>query len=878
MKSADHANSKELAKHFSTHTAMQNPSSGQSGDAFVTHADTESDFAANGTATLPPPAHRSQEAAVPPSAPPPRGASGKSLVLFAALVVAVFVLGTLWGPAMLSGARRLWNDLLGGEEEVASDDGQPGDTPDQFWTCGMHPWVILPEPGLCPICHMDLTPLDPSKLTGEIAIDPVVVQNIGVRVAPVTTGPLTREIRTVGTVTYDEAAVRDVNTKIGGWIEKLYVDETGIEVVQGEPLFELYSPDLYQAQAEYLQAIRTRSSLGKDLADAARRKLQYLDITAEQIRELERRGAAKKTLKVTSPHHGVVIEKNAHEGMKIEPGTLVYRIADLSTVWVMATFYEYQLPYLKTGQTVQMTLTYEPGKEFSGKVAYIYPYLKDESRQVKVRLEFENPNRTLKPGMFANVELNSTLDEQAVLAPREAVISTGNRQVAFVSLGEGKFEPREVETGAETGLGQIQILEGLKPGEKVVTSAQFLLDSESKMRAALAKMVKGQSAAEQTAELQVAEVSVVAELPEATETALNEVLRGYSEIGDQLVKNTTMKVRPLALPLKEKLAQLTAPEFPDKPDYWQESAEIRAMRKAIAELGQPQELDQARRSYARLSGALVGLLEETGVPLSFGERVEALTCPMYPPTEGGAVWLQPAGQARNPYMGEGPMLRCVGERQMLPTAGEGKRNSLSTDLQAQVDRAVANYLKLQQALYQNRAEGSPEQVDGIRRAALEVAEARDDKLRSTAERLVQTATRQPADLAPLRAAFKGLSAALIELVEQAPQTSKAALTLQEVYCPMAKASWLQSSSEIQNPLHRIDHHLVTAQAIRYEPFASKQRRRRRATSARLGSSPHELVHRVSSVMLTYPSNYRRLGCKSGVTSPRIHRRRAAQRQ
>ena len=430
--------------------------------------------------------HSSEESA-PPSLKPPRGLKWRTLGLIVVAVAVVFAIGTYWGQSIVSGSRHAWRSITGAKasdgEAAISTDGT------QYWTCGMHPWVILPEPGLCPICHMDLTPLDPAKLTGEIVIDPVVVQNIGVRLAPVTTGALTKEIRTVGTITYDETATKDVNTKISGWIEQLDVDETGVQVKQGEPLFELYSPELYQAQEEYLVALNSRSQLGRDLLDDARTKLEFFDIGPEQVKELEKRGKAKRTLTITSPHTGIVIDKNAKEGMKIEPGMRVYQIADLSKVWVMATLYEYQLPYVKVGQPVVMTLEYLPNETFEGKVAYIYPYLQKESRQVKVRIEFANPDGVLKPGMFATLQLANTLDQQAVLAPREAIIATGTRKVAFVSLGAGKFEPRNVETGIETQKGLIEIRSGLKPGEEVVVSGQFLLDSESKMRSALAKMV-----------------------------------------------------------------------------------------------------------------------------------------------------------------------------------------------------------------------------------------------------------------------------------------------------------------------------------------------------------------------------------------------------
>lgn len=755
----------------------------------------------------------------PPRAPkPPRGVKWRTLLLGLLAAAIVFAMGTLWGEAIVSGTQRAWRTVAGTDGGGTDDAGAASEGDAQYWTCGMHPWVILPEPGLCPICHMDLTPLDPAKLTGEIAIDPVVVQNIGVRVAPVATGPLTKEIRTVGAVTYDEAAMRDVNTKISGWVEELYVDETGARVEQGQPLFELYSPELYQAQEEYLLALRGQSRLTSGLLEGARTKLQFLDIGPEQIRDLEQRGSAKKTLTVASPHTGVVVDKNIHEGMKIAPGTRVYQIADLSAVWVIATVYEYQLPFIKVGQPAVMKLPFLTGITFEGKVAYIYPFLQEESRQVKVRLEFANPEGKLKPGMFATVRLESTLDQQAVLAPREAVISTGRRKVAFVSLGEGKFEPRDVQTGVETENGMIEIRDGLKPGEQVVTSGQFLLDSESKMRSALAKMVQGNMASEQVhAGADMAEATVLTDLPPAAAEGINKVLTAYTAIGDSLAADSVDGIDSAANRLDSSLDALFDVPLPDKPDYWRESPEAMAARGTSADLAGATDVDTARAIYASLSQALAGLLEETGVPISYGERVEALTCPMYPPKVGGALWLQPAGQARNPYMGSA-MLRCVGDRQMLPVAGGKSQDgqeavAVPLAVQRQVDRLAEAYLALHQMLYENQAAGSEARLDLIRQAALELAESEDERMRAAAADVAEAAGRQPAQLDKLRAAFKSLSAAMVELVQRVPPSTAVAATLREAYCPMAKANWLQVATGVQNPYYGQGHEMADCGSI-----------------------------------------------------------------
>ncbi len=417
------------------------------------------------------------------------------LVLVVLAVTVSIVIGAIFAAPLRSGFLRA-GGLLGvghdhGDTTVAVTD-ESGKV--QYYTCGMHPWVILPKPGDCPICHMKLIPLDPAKFSGEIAIDPVVVRNMGVRVAEVVTGPLRKTIRTVGSVDYDEQSVRDVNIKTAGWIEKLHVDYVGAKVQAGDPLLELYSPQLFAAQEEYLLALKNQNTPGsKSLLDAARTRLSYFDVTKEQIEQLEKRGQPEKTMTIRSPYAGVVIAKHANEGMKVDPGMQVYRLADLSKVWVQVTLYEYQLPYLEVGMKASMTLAYIPGQTIQGKVIYIYPYLDKKTREVQVRLEFDNTDGQLKPGMFANVELSNTLAQEATLAPRTAIIDTGQRQVAFVSLGEGKFEPREVRLGIETGDGMVQVLSGLMPGEKVVTSGQFLLDSEANIRSALAKMIRGDS-------------------------------------------------------------------------------------------------------------------------------------------------------------------------------------------------------------------------------------------------------------------------------------------------------------------------------------------------------------------------------------------------
>ncbi len=425
---------------------------------------------------------------------------------------------------------------------------------EQLYTCGMHPNVLQPEPGDCPICQMKLTPrkdsdegddagrsnerkilywrapMDPNFVSDKpgqspmgmdlvpvyadqaqstaahtIRIDPVTVQNMGIRTEVIRRGPLVKTTRTLGRVDYDEQRVTFVDTKFNGWIETLHVDETGQSVEVGQPLFDVYSPELYAAQEEYLAAVRTLPRMENSsfavareeaikLAEAAETKLRYMDVSDPQIARLRDTGKIEKTITIHSPATGIVTEKMALEGMYVKPGMRLFTMADLSRVWVYVDIYEYQLPWIRVGQSATMTLAYIPGKQFVGTAVYIYPYLEKRTRVIKVRLEFENPTLELKPGMFANVRLESELQRDAVLIPREAYIDSGTRQVAFIDAGNGKFVARDIHVGVEAESGMVEVLYGIDEGEVVVTSGQFMLDAESKLKEAVAKMMKADRA------------------------------------------------------------------------------------------------------------------------------------------------------------------------------------------------------------------------------------------------------------------------------------------------------------------------------------------------------------------------------------------------
>lgn len=614
------------------------------------------------------------EAIVQRSSPPPSGPAARVLGVAVLLTfVIALVLGIAVGEKIRGGAGKMISAATPHGPVAGASEKR------QAYTCGMHPWVIQWKPGNCPICQMELTPIDPAKFTGKVDIDPVVVQNIGVRVQPVTTGPLVKTIRTVGTIDYAEPLVKDVNPKVGGWIEKLYVDEMGQQVKAGDRLFDLYSPELYAAQEEYLLAYRNRQASGAANANAqqmlasARTRLEFFDITPQQIAELEQSGVAAKTMAIRSPHTGVVIDKQAYEGMKIDPGTRVYRIADLSKVWVLATVYEYQLPYVQAGQKATITLPYIPGQQFEGKVVYIYPYLNEKVREAKARLEFENIEGLLKPGMFANVELNNELAKDRVLAPRSAVIDTGTRQVAFVSLGQGRFEPRSVKLGVETEDGMVEVLDGLKPGEMLVTSGQFLIDSEARIREALARMIDDNLAAAPTAAIASAAPAELPTLPDAVQAALTEVLNGYLAIGQQLVADATSGIDQPARAIAAGIDRMLRTPVPGDAEFWknhEEAATVRGKALEIIDAADAGNLDDVRVKYADLSVALGKLLRATGVPVTFARQVDELHCPMYHEGQGGSSWLQARdADVQNPYFGT-KMPGCFDRREALPSASE----------------------------------------------------------------------------------------------------------------------------------------------------------------------------------------------------------------
>ncbi|MCG6900974.1 MAG: efflux RND transporter periplasmic adaptor subunit [Gammaproteobacteria bacterium] len=339
--------------------------------------------------------------------------------------------------------------------------------------------------------------------TGTVTIDPVTVQNIGVRTAQARQQTLSRHIRSVGRVTFDEERLSRLHPKTEGWIEKLYIDETGEQIGKDTILLNIYSPQLVTSQQEYLLALNNLDLLkesayreirqgAEQLISSARERLELLDVPEHQIRELERSRKVKKYLHIHSPFDGVIINIGAREGQYVTPTTELYKIADLSRVWVIASVYENEVSWIQAGDPVDMKLAAIPGKVFSGRIGYIYPYAEAKTRTIMVRLEFDNPDQLLKPDMFADVTIHAQRKVDAIVIPAEAVLRSGERDQVFVVREPGKFEPRDVTLGVSAE-GLVQVIKGVSAGETVVTSSQFLIDSESKLREATAKMLENLS-------------------------------------------------------------------------------------------------------------------------------------------------------------------------------------------------------------------------------------------------------------------------------------------------------------------------------------------------------------------------------------------------
>lgn len=419
------------------------------------------------------------------------------------LIFSLFILSILFALSC-KGDKKSENISIAKDEHkqgMAHEEHKKEETKKTLYHCPMHPNYTSDKPGECPICGMTLVPVEEEHKEmempeGTVRISPEKQQLIGVKFERIEFRNLKKEIRTVARVTYDERKLTYVNTKFPGWVEDLYVDYTGRLVKKGEPLFSIYSPELVSAQEEYLLALKAKGYFqGKaysevaqstdTLLESSRRRLLYWDIQEKQIGELERTGKPFKTLIFYSPITGFVIEKDILKGKYVMPGENLYKIADISNIWILADIYEHELNLISIGQQATVELSYLPGEKFSGKITYIYPYLENETRTTKVRIELSNKDLKLKPDMFGNIIINVDLGKKLTVH-EDAVIDSGERKIVFIDKGEGFFEPRQVKLGVKAGE-FYEVLDGLNEGERVVSSANFLIDSESRLKSALKK-------------------------------------------------------------------------------------------------------------------------------------------------------------------------------------------------------------------------------------------------------------------------------------------------------------------------------------------------------------------------------------------------------
>ncbi len=432
-----------------------------------------------------------------------------------------------------------------------SDDHKHAIADGQLYTCGMHPEIILDEPGNCPICEMKLTPIksngstkstgegkilywrapmDPNEIynapgksimgmdlvpvyedesgaSGIVTIDPEVQQNMNVKTEVVVSKSLSGEVITNGVLETDETSEYIATTRVNGWIEKLYINYTGQKVRKGDKLMDIYSPELVAAQQELITALSYNESVkktnfqeisesGEELIRNAVKKLQLFNISDSEIERIKSTGKVRTYLTLYAKKSGTVLSKNVREGAKISPGTELVRIADLSKLWLLADVYEYELSKVHLGSKADIRFNFMPGQVYTSTVSFIYPTLDPVSRTAKIRIVIDNHLGELKPAMFANINIKGEVFGKRPTIPENAVLRSGSRDIVIIALGDGKFKPVDVELGSYAN-GYYQVLSGITEGNKIVTSAQFLIDSESNLRAAISQFQSGESETEQ---------------------------------------------------------------------------------------------------------------------------------------------------------------------------------------------------------------------------------------------------------------------------------------------------------------------------------------------------------------------------------------------
>jgi RND family efflux transporter MFP subunit len=557
---------------------------------------------------------------------------------------------------------------LAAATDGSSHDGHDHAGESELWTCSMHPQVIQEKQGICPICHMELTPLKAGgDGGGTVTIDPVVVQNIGVRTAPATRGPLVQSVRAVGYLEEPEPMHRDINLRVNGWIETLHASIDGMVVARGQPLFELYSPELVVAIDELISARKQLDRMPEDasarsLVESGKRKLLQFGLEREQIDTLAALDTAPTTVPILAPMDGHLTEKKVYEGAAVRAGDLVMRLASRHRMWIDAQVHEQQMPLISDGQPVRATLISQPGQVFKGKVLFVHPHVDPQTRTALVRIEIDNEQLHLRQGMYATVTIAADSYREATLIPREAVIDTGRRQVAFVALGEGRFEPRELKLGLPGHDGTVEVVEGVGVGETVVTSAQFLLDTESRMKEAVAKHLSGgltgHGAAGATGATTPASPATTQPAATLVVPHADEIVAAYLALQQQLGERQTDGMTPLDPSPLVSIASQAA-------DHG--SGEAQQLATTIADAARAlagQSLADQRRGFVPLSNAMIELARRGRLSVGAAPTLYVAHCPMAF-DDAGAHWLQVGDDIANPYYAT-QMKRCGEVVEQIP--------------------------------------------------------------------------------------------------------------------------------------------------------------------------------------------------------------------
>jgi len=539
-----------------------------------------------------------------------------------------------------------------------------------YYTCTMHPSVHSHDPkGKCPICSMDLVPVfkkgavstaapktGPGATLHEFSVPVERQQQIGVTYAAAEKKPLRHTIRSVGIVVPDKTRHWEFVARVEGYVQKLHVTSAGEPVEEGQPLLTIYSPELSTAERELVNLLdardRAATAEGRTSTDrsieAARRRLEQWNITAKQIAELEKSRKPTEFLTLNSPFKGVVEDVPVDQGRKVMVGDHLVDVADLSVVWVWAEFYEDEISMLAKGQKVHITAKSYPGQMIEGELSLINPFLTEMKRTAKVRVDIPNPDFKLRPGMYVNIELAMDMGEGLTI-PVSAVMPTGSHTLVFVDKSEGKLEPRRIQVGRKFG-DIYEVLDGLKPGERVVASANFLIDAESKVQGA----VKGfeEPAPGDAEKSGPAESSLPVPLPQETQVLYQPVITAYLAIHRQLSQDKIDALPGQIDRLRECVQAIAKANVhpPERVDDYQQR--ISAVAAALEQY-RAANLDDARIHFGKISAALIALLSEFPPPLE--SPVEVANCPMW--DKSPANWLQAGKKIENPFMGT-KMARC----------------------------------------------------------------------------------------------------------------------------------------------------------------------------------------------------------------------------